>query len=211
MTVVFQIKIRTDALDSAELASENAIDILLAIRSRHAPGDRAMLASVVLDFLTSDDFPAVAELGAAIWHKHFIGMISREQIDYMVSSRYTPQRLGRYLDAPDRWFRLLRVDGRPVGYCSYALTGQPGEMKLEQLYLLEEMRGWGLGGRMMDEAEAAARALGCATLMLTVNRHNAGASPCIKKRGFAVREEVVADIGNGFVMDDYMMEKLLSR
>lgn len=36
MTVVFQIKIRTDALDSAESASENAIDILLAIHSPHA-------------------------------------------------------------------------------------------------------------------------------------------------------------------------------
>ncbi|WP_158677575.1 GNAT family N-acetyltransferase [Chromobacterium vaccinii] len=164
-----------------------------------------MNAAFTLHPLTADDFETVALLGAAIWRKHFIGMISREQIDYMVSGRYTPEKLSRYLDAPDRWFRLLRVEGRPVGYCSYALSGQDGEMKLEQLYLLEEMRGRGLGGRMMDEAEAAARAMGCAALMLTVNRHNAEAIAVYEKRGFRMRGEVAADIGNGFVMDDYVM------
>ena len=168
-----------------------------------------MNAAFTLDPLTAADFETVAALGAAIWRKHFIGMISREQIDYMVSGRYTPEKLSRYLDAPDRWFRLLRVEGRPVGYCSYALAELPGEMKLEQLYLLGEMRGRGLGGKMMDEAEAAARAMGCATLMLTVNRHNAEAIAVYEKRGFAVREEVAADIGNGFVMDDYVMVKAL--
>ncbi|QEL54755.1 GNAT family N-acetyltransferase [Chromobacterium paludis] len=168
-----------------------------------------MPAIATLDFLTSRDFATVARLGAEIWRKHFISMITLEQIDYMVSGRYTPEKLSRYLDAPDRWFRLLRVDGQPSGYCSYALTDRPGEMKLEQLYLLETLRGQGLGGRMMDEVEAAARAKGCATLMLTVNRHNADAIAVYEKRGFSVREQVVADIGNGFVMDDYVMEKHL--
>ncbi|AXE31246.1 N-acetyltransferase [Chromobacterium phragmitis] len=166
-----------------------------------------MSATITLDFLAEEDFSIIAALGAEIWRKHFIGMISREQIDYMVSGRYTPEKLSRYLDAPDRWFRLLRAEGRPVGYCSYALAEPPGEMKLEQLYLLEELRGQGLGGRMMDEVEAAARAMDCATLMLTVNRHNAEAIAVYEKRGFRVRGEVAADIGNGFVMDDYVMAK----
>ncbi|WP_431021594.1 hypothetical protein, partial [Chromobacterium phragmitis] len=45
------------------------------------------------------------------------------------------------------------------------------------------------------------------TLMLTVNRHNAEAIAVYEKRGFRVRGEVAADIGNGFVMDDYVMAK----
>ncbi|MGC0155186.1 GNAT family N-acetyltransferase [Chromobacterium vaccinii] len=168
-----------------------------------------MSATIRFDSLGPDDFAAVAELAGEIWHRHFIGMISREQIAYMLAGRYTPEKLGRYLGAPDRWFRLLRVDGGLCGYCSYALSPRPGEMKLEQLYLSEDRRGQGLGGRMMDEVEAAARAGGCDTLMLTVNRHNVGAIDVYLRRGFAVREEVAADIGNGFVMDDYVMEKRL--
>lgn len=92
------------------------------------------------------DFPVLAELAGEIWHQHFISMISREQIEYMLAGRYVPEKLSAYLDAPDRWFGLLKLDGRAVGYCSYALTATPGEMKLEQLYLLEALRGaaWAL-------------------------------------------------------------------
>ncbi|OWY38586.1 GNAT family N-acetyltransferase [Xenophilus sp. AP218F] len=156
------------------------------------------------------DFAAIAALAREIWHGHFSAMISREQIDYMLAGRYAPENLSRYLDAPDRWFRLLRLDGNLSGYFSCALTGKPGEMKLEQLYLLAALRGQGWGGRMLDEAETAARAEGCGRLMLTVNRHNADAIAVYEKKGFRIREQTVADIGNGFVMDDYVMEKTLA-
>ncbi|WP_445990137.1 GNAT family N-acetyltransferase [Chromobacterium haemolyticum] len=169
-----------------------------------------MSQNLCLDPLTAADFPSLAELAGEIWHQHFISMISREQIDYMLAGRYVPEKLSAYLEAPDRWFGLLRLDGRLVGYCSYALTATPGEMKLEQLYLLAEMRGRGLGAYMLDAAERAARQRGCDALALTVNKHNAGAIAVYQRGGFQVREEAVFDIGNGFVMDDYVMEKRLA-
>lgn len=169
-----------------------------------------MSQSVCLEPLTSADFPILATLAGEIWHQHFISMISREQIEYMLAGRYVPEKLSAYLDAPDRWFGLLKLDGRAVGYCSYALTATPGEMKLEQLYLLAEMRGRGLGAYMLDAVERAARQRGCHTLVLTVNKHNAGSIVVYQRRGFLVREEAEFDIGNGFVMDDYVMEKLLA-
>ncbi|UTH72898.1 GNAT family N-acetyltransferase [Chromobacterium sp. IIBBL 290-4] len=168
-----------------------------------------MTAKATMDYLTEQDFDTVARLGGEIWRRHFLGMITAEQIEYMLASRYVPEKLSLYLHAPDRWFRLLRMDGEPSGYFSYALAKRPGEMKLEQLYLLERLRGQGWGGKMMDEAERAARALGCDTLMLTVNRHNAAAIAVYQKRGFEVRGEVAADIGNGFVMDDFVMQLAL--
>ncbi|WP_337883410.1 GNAT family N-acetyltransferase [Chromobacterium haemolyticum] len=168
-----------------------------------------MSQSVCLEPLTSADFPVLATLAGEIWHQHFISMISREQIEYMLAGRYVPEKLSAYLDAPDRWFCLLKLDGRAVGYCSYALTATLGEMKLEQLYLLAEMRGRGLGAYMLDAVERAARQRGCHTLVLTVNKHNAGSIAVYQRRGFLVREEAVFDIGNGFVMDDYVMEKRL--
>ncbi|WP_114154607.1 GNAT family N-acetyltransferase [Chromobacterium haemolyticum] len=168
-----------------------------------------MSQSVCLEPLTSADFPVLATLAGEIWHQHFISMISREQIEYMLAGRYVPEKLSAYLDAPDRWFGLLKLDGRAVGYCSYALTATAGEMKLEQLYLLAEMRGRGLGAYMLDAVERAARQRGCHTLVLTVNKHNAGSIAVYQRRGFLVREEAVFDIGNGFVMDDYVMEKRL--
>lgn len=136
-------------------------------------------------------------------------MISMAQIDYMLAGRYTPEKLHRYLDSPDCWMDLLKVSGVPAGYCSYALTENPGEMKLQELYLLPEHQGRGLGGRMLRHVEAAARSRGCRFLSLTVNKGNAGSIAIYRKAGFLVREEAVFDIGKGFVMDDYVMAKTL--
>lgn len=162
-----------------------------------------------LDPVAEADFETLARLGETIWRSHYASIISMAQIDYMLSGRYTPDQLRAYLDADDRWLELLRLDGRPVGYCSYALSATPGEMKLEQLYLQEECRGKGLGGLMLRHVEARARERGCRVLMLTVNKQNAGSIAVYRKSGFRVREEAVFDIGNGFVMDDYVMQKLL--
>ena len=168
-----------------------------------------MSAAPSLDPLTEADFATVASLGETIWRNHYIGMITAEQVEYMLKGRYTPEKLRAYLGAPDRWLKLLRVEGRPVGYCSWSLGPTPQEMKLEQLYLLAEMKGRGLGGLMLRAVEYDARARGCARVWLTVNKGNAGSIAVYRKAGYTVREEAVFDIGHGFVMDDYVMEKRL--
>lgn len=165
--------------------------------------------AVTLDPLTEADFATVASLGETIWRGHYIGMITAEQVEYMLKGRYTPEKLGAYLGAGDRWLKLLREDGRPVGYCSWSIGPTPREMKLEQLYLLSEMKGRGLGGLMLRAVEDDARARGCASVWLTVNKGNAGSIAVYKKAGYTVREEAVFNIGNGFVMDDFVMEKRL--
>ncbi len=134
----------------------------------------------------------------------------------MLAGRYTPEKLRLYLDADDRWLMLLRTDSpdgnEAIGYCSYALTEdsaemKPGEMKLEQLYLLPELHGQGLGRLMLRHVEEQAKMRGCSRLVLQVNKRNDIAVAFYRKAGFTVREEAVFDIGNGFVMDDYVMEK----
>ena len=48
------------------------------------------------------------------------------------------------------------------------------------------------------------RAFGKKQVYLTVNKHNDHAIAVYKKTGFKVIDEVVTDIGNGYVMDDYI-------
>jgi ribosomal protein S18 acetylase RimI-like enzyme len=167
------------------------------------------MTDAVLVPLTEADFEPLARLADTIWRAHYGPLIGLAQVEYMLKGRYTPEKSRAYLGASDRWLRLLKLDGETIGYCSYALTTTPGEMKLEQLYLLEAFKGRGLGGLMMRHVEAEARAHGCGALMLTVNKGNTDSIAVYKKSGFTVREEAVFDIGNGFVMDDYVMEKRL--
>lgn len=168
-----------------------------------------MLHDIRLDPLSEADFDTVADLADRIWRPHYITMISMAQIDYMLDGRYALERLRGYVDSYARWLWVLRVDGVPAGYCSCSLGEDADAMKLEQLYLLAEHKGKGLGGNMLRHVEAKARELGRTRLYLTVNKGNAGSVAVYLKSGFVVREEAVFDIGNGYVMDDYVMEKRL--
>jgi diamine N-acetyltransferase len=175
---------------------------------------RIVFANACLVALTAADFETLAQLAETIWRAHYSRIISNAQIDYMLVERYTPQKLCLYLDADDRWLMLLRIDNRAVGYCSYALTDdlgemKPGEMKLEQLYLLPELHCKWLGRLMLRHVEEQARVGGRNTLVLQVNKRNDIAIAFDRKAGFTVREEAVFDTGNGFMMDDYVMEKVL--
>src|SRR5690606_12094869 len=107
------------------------------------------------------------------------------------------------------WMDVLKLAGKPVGYCSYARTLTTSEMKLEQLYLLQEYRGKGLGGHMLSHVESQARRHYLSMLILQVNKRNVNSIAFYRKFGFTIREEAIFNIGNGFFMDDYVMEKTL--
>jgi GNAT superfamily N-acetyltransferase len=80
-------------------------------------------------------------------------------------------------------------------------------MKLHKLYLLPEMQGRGLGSRLLQQVEGEVRTGGARRLILSVNKRNTKAITAYKRNGLVIVESVVTDIGNGFVMDDYIMAK----
>ena len=164
---------------------------------------------VILKPLTEDDFEIAASLAVTIWRSHYVRIIGLDQINYMLAERNTGENFQTYLNSKQRWFYLLWVESKPVGYCSFSLTNTPGEMKLEQLYLAEEFRGRKLGSLMLRYVESGARKKNASTLTLQVNKLNVDSISIYKKSGFTVKEESKFDIGNGYFMDDYVMVKEL--
>lgn len=75
--------------------------------------------------------------------------------------------------------------------------------------MLQSHQRHGLGRRLIERVADLARAAGAATLILNVNKRNTQAIRAYERHGFAIRAAVVNDIGNGFVMDDYLMVKSL--
>jgi GNAT superfamily N-acetyltransferase len=156
-----------------------------------------------------DDIPVVQDLAHRIWHRHYPGIITVEQIDYMLARGYATAELSRFLGTAGAGLALARVEGTPVGFAAWYRTSEPATSKLDKLYVLPEQHGRGIGRRLIAHVEACARADGSRTLLLNVNKHNASSIGAYERCGFAVRDEVVVDIGNGFVMDDYVMAKAL--
>jgi ribosomal protein S18 acetylase RimI-like enzyme len=160
--------------------------------------------------LNPAEFETLARIARQIWLEHYTKIISIEQIEYMLAGRYTAESLLRYVNSSERWCSLLKLGDETIGYCSHSITDNPEETKLEQLYVLPARHGKGYGSFMLRHIQSHARTLGRPLIMLTVNKQNTGSIAVYKHSGFTVREEAVFDIGNGYVMDDYVMEKRLT-
>ena len=156
-----------------------------------------------------DQLPAVAHLAHAIWHAHYPGIISVEQIDYMLARGYALDALATFLDRTDRGLELAFRGDAMAGFAAWYVTEQAEEAKLDKLYVLQRHQRLGLGGRLVARVAALARAAGAETLILNVNKQNAKAIAAYHRCGFALREAVTVPIGNGFFMDDHVMSKSL--
>lgn len=156
-----------------------------------------------------DQLPEVQQLAGVIWRAHYPGIITPEQIEYMLERGYAPDVLAGFLAGNDRGLELATVDGTLAGFAAWYVAENRSEAKLDKLYVLQSRQRHGLGGRLIAKAGALAHAAGARTLVLNVNKHNVQAIRAYEKHGFAVREAVVVDIGRGYVMDDYVMTKAL--
>jgi GNAT superfamily N-acetyltransferase len=157
-----------------------------------------------------EELPEVQRLAGVVWRAHYPGIISAAQIEYMLARGYALDALARFLSSPDRGLELAAIDGELAGLAAWNLTDDPATAKLDKLYVLPARQRSGVGGRLIARVEALAREAGATQLVLNVNKHNAQAIRAYERHGFAIRDAVVVDIGEGFVMDDYVMAKLLT-
>jgi ribosomal protein S18 acetylase RimI-like enzyme len=155
--------------------------------------------------LAEADIEMVGRLAREIWRAHYPAIISPAQIEYMLDERYAADVVRAELDRPGLWWDLLFAGAACKAFSSYFLTGEPGEMKLDKLYVNPDSQRLGYGGRLIEHACARARSQGCSRLVLAVNKRNTSAIDAYHKHGFVIEQAVVKDIGGGFVMDDYIM------
>lgn len=154
----------------------------------------------------AEQLSVIRQLAFAIWPKVYPGIISVAQIDYMLELRYNLEVLRADLQKGVR-FALVMNGERPVGFTAF--EPQEEEAFLHKLYLLPEVAGQGLGALALEWVTEQARLLGLQRLKLFVNKNNAGAIRAYLRNGFTFHEDKVTDIGDGFVMDDYVMVKEL--
>ena len=152
-----------------------------------------------------DELPAVQRLAGVIWRAHYPGIITHDQIDYMLERGYALPVLEGFLEGEDRGLELATVDGELAGFAAWYVPDDQSQAKLDKLYVLQSRQRLGVGGRLIAHVAELARAAGARTLVLNVNKYNVQAIRAYEKHGFAIREAVVVDIGGGYVMDDFVM------
>jgi ribosomal protein S18 acetylase RimI-like enzyme len=153
---------------------------------------------------TKQHIEAVEALAKEIWTEHYIPIIGRGQVDYMLARFQSMQAISEQIAMGYLYF-LIEEEGQFVGYVS--VQPKEHELFLSKIYVLSSCRGKGYGKKAVKFVEELAKEKGLGKIVLTVNKNNTLAIKAYEAIGFKKIEAIVQDIGNGFVMDDYKMEK----
>jgi ribosomal protein S18 acetylase RimI-like enzyme len=156
------------------------------------------------------DLPELIALARDIWYKHYPAIVSIEQIEYMLAQRYHPDVIREQLASREAWWDKLSIGAQMVGFSACEVGADPSELKLDKLYVSYELRGRGLGSLLLRHIAQRAREAGFRAVYLQVNKNNHSAIRAYERNGFSIREAAQFDIGNGFIMDDFVMAKPLS-
>lgn len=152
-----------------------------------------------------EDLPVIQRIGTATYWTAYGDILAKEQLDYMLGKFYSIAALRDQL-IEGHIFLIAQEGDTDIGFASYSVFNQGSlTVKLHKLYVLAEAHGKGLGKLLVNEVRDKALELNAASLQLNVNRYNK-AKDFYEKMGFVIKETVDIEIGNGFFMNDYVME-----
>lgn len=156
--------------------------------------------------LSKEELLLVQSIAHRTWPSTFANILSPEQIEYMLNWMYSLEMLESQFEK-GHTFLLAEENGEELGFAGFELNYSEGpKAKLHKIYLLPAAQGKGVGKALILDVEDRARNAGQKSLLLNVNKYNQKAIDFYLKMGFQEIYKEVIDIGNGYVMDDVVME-----
>lgn len=151
-----------------------------------------------------NDIKELAKLASEIWHEYFPYLISDEQINYMLNKFQSKNAIINQINNENYTYFYMIFDDKKAGYIG--VSRKKDYLFLSKIYITKECRHMGLGTKAFEFIKDFAKNNNYESIRLTVNKNNKSAINVYNKWGFKTIDSVVVDIGNGFVMDDYIME-----
>lgn len=162
---------------------------------------------MVIENNTDVHFTDIRAIAEEVWPKTYGAILSEQQLEYMMNMMYSVASLQTQANEKQHHFIVAKENNRAVGFASYEFDcDQTNKTKIHKIYVLSTQQGKGLGKLLLDYIVKEAKKHNNKALFLNVNKYNR-AQHFYKKLGFEIAKEEVIDIGQGYVMDDYVMEK----
>ncbi|MGF1923671.1 MAG: GNAT family N-acetyltransferase [Bacteroidia bacterium] len=156
----------------------------------------------------AEEIAIISDLAEQIWPQTYSDYISEVQLRFMLSKMYNENELLGQLQS-GHTFLIATENGKDIGFAGFSIIDTLHQVfKLHKLYILPEAHGKGVGRLLVKEVINLVQNNGAKTIQLNVNRNNK-AKDFYLKEGFNIKETVDLDIGNGFFMNDYVMEKTI--
>ncbi|MBL7900680.1 MAG: GNAT family N-acetyltransferase [Bacteroidia bacterium] len=149
----------------------------------------------------TEDLETVAALARLIWNQHYPSIIGQKQIDYMLGKMYNRESLLEQIQVKHHRFYLVEACEKTIGFVSLHQEDK-NNWFIPKFYIDQTIAGKGYGTMVFKELLQLTRA-NC--FRLTVNRQNFKAINFYFKLGFKIEKVADFDIGDGYVMNDFVM------
>jgi GNAT superfamily N-acetyltransferase len=153
-----------------------------------------------------EDYEVVYGLAEKVWPQTYNKILSPEQVTYMFDMMYSAASYADQIRLQGHHFLLAAEDGKYLGFASYELNYRMGATKIHKLYVLPNLQGKGVGRLLVSKIESIAKKHGNDKITLNVNRFNE-AVLFYTAAGFSKTGQEDISIGNGYLMEDFIMEK----
>ena len=155
-----------------------------------------------------NEYNIIQEIAYKTWPDCYGNILSKIQLDYMLGKFYSLEALHNNT-LNGQHFLLIKETGIPLGFAAYEhnYTGR-NVTRIHKIYVLPTTQGKGLGKLLIQKMQSFAEENHSEVLSLNVNRFNPARS-FYEKIGFHIVGEEDIEIGNGYLMEDYIMEKQL--
>jgi GNAT superfamily N-acetyltransferase len=148
----------------------------------------------------------IQDLAKAIWPDAYGAILSKEQLEFMMEMMYSLDSLENQLKN-NNVFLLVKEENEFLGFASYELNfNNSNKTKIHKLYILPTIQGKGVGKNLIFYIQEIAKKGNNSALILNVNKYNKAKDFYLHNQ-FEITDSLVVDIGNGYVMDDFVMEK----
>lgn len=154
----------------------------------------------------------IQKIAIESWKITYSEILSKEQFDYMIDMMYSEIALQKQMTEQNQHFLLIEDDKSSLycGFISYELNYKNQlKTKIHKLYLLPRFKGKGLGRLLIDKVASIALASDNSSLSLNMNRNNKSFG-FYNKMGFEIVGEEDINIGNNYLMEDYILEKKIT-
>lgn len=153
--------------------------------------------------------PVIREIAAITWPVAFGEILSEAQLAYMMEMMYSQSALEKQLQEGHEFYLFLEND-RALGFMGIESNYKnQNQLKIHKLYILPSEQGKGIGEQLIYFAEKRCLEDQISKLTLNVNRYNK-AILFYEKLGFKNVKSEDIEIGNGYLMEDFVMEKELA-
>jgi ribosomal protein S18 acetylase RimI-like enzyme len=151
---------------------------------------------------TSNDFASIEQLAKDIWSKHYVPIIGQGQVNYMLNKLYSAAALQKQTEE-GQVFHLVLKENKEIGFIS-VINPDGKNYFLHKFYILQEKQNTGLGSTVFKKVFG--ELYQPESITLTVNRQNYKSINFYFKLGFKITKVEDFDIGNGYFMNDFVME-----